>query len=226
MSNMYYKITPWNIFKGCRFDCSYCKPSFQAQAKRQKHNCMKCYNFEPHEHPERFYKMPNGKIIWPGSSGDITFADPTIFSILISPITAHIEKTFYLQSKNPECFKSQLHKFSGLKNLILITTLETNRDKDYHLISKAPCPSVRAHDFMQLKWPRKIITIEPIMDFDIDEFIIMITNINPEAVYIGYNSHPKAVPLPEPPLKKTMELIENLKWHNITVKEKLIRKAI
>ena len=35
-SNMYAEAKTWNPFKGCAFDCVYCVPSFQRQAKRQK----------------------------------------------------------------------------------------------------------------------------------------------------------------------------------------------
>jgi hypothetical protein len=37
---------------GCHFDCTYCVPTFKAQARRQKKNCMRCYGYEPHEHPD------------------------------------------------------------------------------------------------------------------------------------------------------------------------------
>jgi hypothetical protein len=40
-SNMYADAKTWNPFKGCRFDCTYCVPSFQRQAKRQMHLCSK-----------------------------------------------------------------------------------------------------------------------------------------------------------------------------------------
>ena len=36
---------------GCTNGCSYCWA--RRQAKRQKHNCKKCYDFVPHLHPER-----------------------------------------------------------------------------------------------------------------------------------------------------------------------------
>ncbi len=46
-SNMYAGAKTWNPFKGCQFDCTYCVPSFQRQAKRQLHNCQKCYGYTP-----------------------------------------------------------------------------------------------------------------------------------------------------------------------------------
>lgn len=47
--NMYIlSAKQWNPFVGCKFDCLYCRTSFQRQAKRQKHNCIDCYNYKPH----------------------------------------------------------------------------------------------------------------------------------------------------------------------------------
>ena len=219
---MYLAVTPWNVFKGCRFQCSYCKPSFQAQAKRQLHNCRACYDFTPHEHKERLGKMPKGDIIWPGSSGDISFCDSGFLQRIIIKTWWNLDKTYYFQSKNPKCFNQYLRGFSP--KTILLTTLETNRDVGYDKISKAPPPSVRARDFAALPWPRKIVTIEPIMDFDIVDFFEMIMACKPEAVYIGFNSKPKAVRLPEPDLFQARNLIKILKSEGIQVIEKTMRE--
>jgi hypothetical protein len=229
---MYSEVVPWNVFKGCEFQCVYCVPSFQAQAKRQKKNCMRCYRFEPHTHPERAHKLPKGKIIWPGSSGDIAFCRILFLDeVILSAITDHQDRTFYLQSKKPAIFSALFNypmcvTFEMFSNLILLTTLETNRDEGYEKISKAPPPSIRARDFAAIPWPRKIITIEPIMDFDHTEFLGMIYAAKPEAVWIGYNSRPKTVHLPEPSLAKTQKLIRYLREAGIEVKEKLMREAV
>ncbi len=42
-SRMYKGAKTWNPFKGCLFDCSYCRPTFKAQAKRPK--CENCSMF-------------------------------------------------------------------------------------------------------------------------------------------------------------------------------------
>jgi hypothetical protein len=72
---------------------------------------------------------------------------------------------------------------------------------------------------------RTYITIEPIMDFDMGEMLSWIDKIQPEFVYIGYNSRDSAKKhLPEPSLAKTEALISVLE--KITeVRLKLIRKA-
>ena len=111
-------------------------------------------------------------------------------------------------------------------NVILITTLETNIDQEYDKVSKAPLPSKRYEEFKNLAWERKTVTIEPIIEFDHDIFLNWIININPETVWIGYNSRPKSVQLNEPSLEKTKEFIEALRKNNIIVKEKEMRESI
>jgi hypothetical protein len=102
--------------------------------------------------------------------------------------------------------------------------LETNRDGFCEKVSKAPTPSFRYEVFKNLNYPRKIVTLEPLMDFDIDVFVEWIVGINPEAVFIGYNSHPKQVKLIEPPMEKTLDLIVALKNKGIRVLTKELRQ--
>lgn len=94
----------------------------------------------------------------------------------------------------------------------------------YNEISKAPLPSERYKDFLNLQWDKKIVTIEPIMDFDLDTFVKQIVSIKPKVVFLGYNSHPKSVPLPEPKWNKTLGLMCSLRKHGIEVLPKEIPK--
>jgi len=137
---MYHEVKTWNPFKGCLFDCSYCRPSFQAQAKRQLHNCMDCYNYVPHEHPERLNKIPSAEIIFTCGNSDISFCSPDFTRQIIESIKRHPQKTFYLQSKRPAYFEQFLSDLPA--NVIILTTLETNRDNGYREVSKAPAPSI------------------------------------------------------------------------------------
>ena len=131
-------------------------------------------------------------------------------------------RIWFIQSKDPKYFEQFLPYLP--KNTILLTTLETNRDGFCAAIGKAPPPSYRYEAFKNLKYPRKIVTIEPIMDFDLDIFTDWIININPEAVFIGYNSYPKQVHLTEPSMEKTLDLIVALKNKGIRVLAKELRK--
>jgi hypothetical protein len=68
-------IKQWNAIVGCNFDCIYCEQSFKRQMKRQKQNCMDCYNYIPHFH-ENYLNQPlpktrNDEFIWSCSSSDI-----------------------------------------------------------------------------------------------------------------------------------------------------------
>jgi hypothetical protein len=71
-----------------------------------------------------------------------------------------------------------------------------------------------------LDYPRKVLTIEPLIDFDPDEFAQPIIQLDPEYVWIGFDSHSKDVIYPEPPMPKVKALIEALKKAGAKVKLK------
>jgi len=187
--------------------------------KRQKHNCIKCYNYEPHYHPERLYqslpKTRGDEFIWCCSSGDISFAEEEWIDKIIERIKELPDRTFFFQTKDPSCF----YKYSFPDNVILGITLESNRD---YLITKAPFPWQRYNDFMRLDFERKIVTIEPIMQFDLDLFVDWIRDIAPIRVYMGYDT--KKSDLPEPKLSEFLELWSELNRFT-NVKSKLIREG-
>lgn len=217
----------WNVAVGCHFNCSYCKKSFQAQMKRQKplidkngkkRGCQLCYDFTPHFHENRLEdQLPrtNGdEFIWVCSSGDIaSFPNSWILQILLR-VREQSHKTFFFQSKRPKTFE----RFEFPDNVILGTTIESNRY--YTMISRAQRPDIRADDFYKLKHPRKFVTIEPIMDFDLDIMVDWMWIINPERIYIGYDT--KKSGLNEPSLVKTEELIKRLEKIT-TVKRKYMK---
>ena len=203
MTYMYKETKTWNPFKGCLFDCVYCKPSFQNQAKRQKHNCMKCYNYKPHYHPERLDKIPKANLVFACGNGDIHFADQFQKASILRAMQFRTKQTFLLQTKNPQC----LVGWRIPSNVIVGTTIETNRDtKD---ISKAPRTELRYMLLDSLKC-RKAVTLEPILDFDFDALVNWIWDINPEIVWVGYCNHSNGLNLDEPELDKTKKLIKNL----------------
>jgi len=201
---MYEKTKTWNPFKGCNFDCVYCKPSFKAQAKRQKHNCIKCYNYEPHMHDDRLDKIPKADLVFACGNGDIAFASDEEKKVILSVMEKHPKQTFLLQTKAPYT----LDGYRIPSNVIIGTTLETNRDTKH--ISKAPVTERRYRALRNLDCCRKSVTIEPILDFDFGIFREWIYNINPEIVWIGYANHTNGLNLVEPELNKTKQLITAL----------------
>jgi hypothetical protein len=225
MTRMYTDTKTWNPFKGCEYDCIYCRPSFQAQAKRHKHLCMKCYNYTPHYHPERLSKIPSADIVFVCGNGDISFADPDFTHKIIDSINEHNRrcphKIYYFQSKRPEYFEQFIPYFPS--NVKLVTTLETNRDEGYEVIAKAPLPSERYQQFLGLDYPQKIITTEPTLDFDLEVFASWVETIDPEYMWIGYNSKPRQVQLPEPSAEKLLAFTAALKQAGVQIKGKDLR---
>jgi protein gp37 len=146
-TNMYnLSVKQWNPFVGCEHECVYCKNSFQRQLKRWakgQGKCDKCASFEPHydkHRPRLEQKLPKTKhmqFIFTCSSGDIAFCSTEYLKEIITRIQSEPNKTFLIQSKDPGTFNRIIFP----KNVILGTTLETNRDKLCEGISKAPKPS-------------------------------------------------------------------------------------
>lgn len=200
-------IRQWNPFVGCRFNCIYCRRSFQAQLKRQKHRCISCYNYEPHEHPERLAQsLPitsYGQFIFTCANGDISFCSTAYLNKIVGRIHSEPDKTFLIQSKNPITF----HRIKWPDNVILGTTLETDTYDGYDVgmkISDAPDPAIRLSDFCYIQHPLKMITIEPVIDFNMKAMVLMMEQIKPCIIWIGYDT--KKAGLPEPPIEKVKEL--------------------
>jgi len=228
---MYANTKTWNPFKGCRFDCVYCTPSFQRQAKRLKKRCDECYKFSPHAHPERLTSsaIPSGvDTVFVAGNGDLAFAGKTAIPALCAVIREKNKTrpniTYYFQSKQPVCFAPYLSQLPA--NVVLVTTLETNRDHGYRSISKAPPPSVRHQQLKDLDYARKVITIEPVMAFDLEPFVSMIKQIQPEYVWLGFNTRPASVRLPEPSAAELEAFVDCLEQSGIDVRGKDLRGLV
>lgn len=199
--NMYGFIThTWNTVKGkCEFDCSYCY--------------MKRFPQKPVRFDEKELKtdLGTGNFIFVGSSCDM-FA-PGIPDEWIERILGYLvakqkrtNNTYLFQSKNPARFIEFLGRFPV--NPIFGTTIESNFD--YPEISKAPPINERVfymHKLSSLGY-RTMVTIEPILNFDVGPLVEMIQKINPEWVNIGADSGNNN--LPEPSKKKIAQLIYQL----------------
>jgi hypothetical protein len=175
---------------------------------------MDCYNYKPHFHYERLSKFPSADLIFACGNGDIAFCGQTEKALILDAIKTRPDKTFLLQTKNPEC----LWDFKIPDNVIVGTTIETNRcTRD---ISKAPETEKR---YTGLKYMhskiRKSVTIEPIIDFDLDILVQWIQEINPERVWIGFENHGNCLKDKEPAVEKVKELKSQLeKFTKVLIK--------
>jgi protein gp37 len=123
------------------------------------------------------------------------------------------ENTYLFHTKNPARVL-EIPMFQFPKESILCATIETNRDISG--ISLAPSPQERAAAMREWRGG-KMITAEPLMDFDVIGFADLILSCNPAQVNIGADSGKNG--LPEPSADKIAALIEVLKTRTI-VKQK------
>lgn len=190
----------WNTVKGkCPHGCHYCY--------------MKRWGEQPILHfdeKELKIDLGEGNFIFVGSSCDM-FANEIPLEWITETLThcAGFNNTYLLQSKNPERLYSLKRFFP--ESVVLGTTIETNRI--FKEMCNSPSPANRAWWMSILRSYKTMVTIEPIMNFDIDEFSTMIIACNPQWVNIGANTNSK-VKLPEPSPEKIKALIDRLK--NIT----------
>jgi len=128
---------------------------------------------------------------------------------------------YLFQSKNPDRIYT-LRRFLP-PDVVVGTTIETNRY--YRKMGRAPSVAERAWNILQLSLLdiKTIITVEPIMDFDVDKLVGIIKAAEPTWVNIGANTNSK-VKLPEPSPGKVKDLIEELSvFTEVKVKSNLKR---
>lgn len=216
------RIRTFNPVHGCRFGCYGGKCWASRMAKRLQAAGVRGYErgFEPTFHPELLdRKFKECEVVFVGSMGDISFFPLEVHRQIIERTVAKNPKTlFFFETKNPAIYCEWIPFLP--ENVILSTTIETNRD---HGLSKAPKPEVRYEAFKDLPWPRKHVSIEPIMDFDLDVFVSWIREVSPMMVSVGYDNY--RCGLPEPALDKALRLIAELERFTM-VERKALREPI
>lgn len=165
---MYGFVThTFNIVKGiCPHNCSYCY-------MRRHWPRMSAPRLDESEFRTI---MGDGDFVFVGSSIDMFAAGISAQWVKRSLDYCRMfdQASFLFQSKNPGRFKGFLFP----QNTTLCTTLETNRRPYKLILGNCPTPEKRLQDFMGLLF-QKMITIEPVMDFDTDVFLNWIRAIEP-----------------------------------------------
>lgn len=205
--NMYPFVThTWNAIKGkCPHDCAYC------YMKRFKQNDLRL------DRKEFKTKLGQDNFIFVGSSCDMWAEDiPAYWIFETLDCCRKFENKYLFQTKNPARMLDFINELL-VPDCIIGTTIETNRD--YPEMGKTPSTINRALALKELSnnFP-VMVTIEPVMNFDVPMMELYIGACNPAWVNIGADS--KNSGLPEPGADKINELIKNLKLAGIEVKTK------
>lgn len=207
--NMYEFVShTFNVVKGeCYHNCSYCfmKKWGRLNPMRFDRNELKT-------------NLGEGNFIFVGSSCDM-FAS-NVSSEWIAEVLAfcdQFDNRYLLQSKNPERYE----EFSISDKFVLGTTIES--DRYYPLIyGNSPEPFNRALAMGRAGIDRKsFVTIEPVLDFDVQEFVYFLREARPNWISIGADSGNNKLPEPSP--VKLSALISALNFTEIRIKKNLRR---
>jgi len=216
-SNMYSFCThTWNTVKGkCPHDTEY------------GYCYMKKWGEQPELHfdeKELKTNLGTGNFVFTGSSCDL-FAT-AIPSEWIYDTLEHckgFDNKYLFQSKNPENIWTWRHNLPEIS--IVGTTIESNRT--FKEMCNAPDVIDRAVAMLKLsRLYKTCLTIEPVMDFDIDSLADLIETCSPSWVNIGANTNNK-VKLTEPSPEKVTALIDRLStFTKVKIKSNLKRLMV
>ena len=226
IGNMYEWLdATWNPLAGhCEHECRYCYVEAMKTNPVLHDKYSGEYRIVEHELKQNLYKFGDDITIFVQNMGDLFAKDvPSEYIERVLEYCNKFDKNTYLfQSKNPIRFNEFKNKFPP--NLILGTTIES--DKEVDGLSKAPNVVQRAKDFMTATIGFKtLLSIEPILDFDMETFVEMIKDIEPDVLSIGADSK-KTPDLDEPNRVKLLSFLHRIDdefYGKISIKSNLAR---
>ena len=211
--NMFDWVThTWNTVKGqCPHGCRYC---YMKRWGKQKPARLDETEFKTN--------LGEGSTIFVGSSCDL-FAEGIPFEWISKTLKhcAKFDNTYLLQSKNPE--RIDQFMYSLPKSVIVGTTIETNLPNKY--MGATPSPASRCFSMSNLSAHgfNTVVTIEPIMRFNLNPMVELVRKCSPKWVNIGANTDNKTK-LPEPSQYDIVSLINELtKFTEVKIKSNLGR---
>lgn len=216
--NMYDWVTHTHEFIGgeCPHRCSYCYMDNPRFGRHPKYT-------GPIRLLEDEFSVNYGtaRTIFVGNKNDM-FAD-AVPSEWILRILEHCRKfdcNYVFQTKNPVRFGEFCNYFP--ERTTLGTTIETNRCT--YDISKAPSPIMRSRSIRrQYHYYTKFITVEPILDFDVDEFSHLLLSPGVDFINIGADSKGNELNEPHPDKIRELLVILRKNHHDIRIKPNLYR---
>ena len=207
--NMYDFVETWNPLAGeCSHKCSYCYRNKMMRFPTIK----KKYTGKPRLDDNAMKKnLGKGNYWFVCSMTDLFAADVPNDCIerILEYIRKYANNKYLLQTKNPESLLFWLAEVLSL-DIVPCVTFETNRTMYQHFSGGQLFKDrLECLEVINVFFPFTMITIEPIIDFDLKEFVSMINKSSPNQVNIGADSGNNN--LPEPSKEKTLELIKELK---------------
>lgn len=231
--NMYPWVTHTHshIMGACAHACKYCY--VQAMAKKYPNLSLR-YSGEPKlDSAELNVDYGKGKTIFVEHMSDILAPNVPIEMVraVIYHCRRYPENTYVFQTKNLRRYWEVMDDLP--ENAVLGTTIETNRPMRPVIkndgsgytagISNAPDPFERSAEMAKIRSSTlhpTFVTIEPILDFDLNTLAEMVGIIRPMFVNIGADSkHTEG--LDEPTRQQVLDLVDRLKMHyGIEVRDK------
>lgn len=199
----------WSPIRGCSHQCSYCYVRKSGDLPEI-----------PVLNAEDFPDLGRGRTIFVGHMCDMFSAatrDEDIYTVLNH--CRAFDNEYVFQTKNLRRLLTFAYADRLPTRRIIGTTVETNRADLIAEVSKAPPPSERIALIREAaKTSHMFITIEPILDFDVDEFAQMIWNSPMDFVNIGADS--KGHGLKEPSKEKLLKFISLLQKAGVEIRAK------
>jgi DNA repair photolyase len=209
----------WNPIVGCLHHCSYCWAKRLVETKLKDTRRYKD-GFKPELFEHELEKRFRNKFVFVTDMGDL-FGNwvPSEWIIkVIDAIKKSPSSLFLFMTKNPKRYNEFLSLYPD--NVVLGATIESNREYN---VSNTPKAAERYQALRDLKFNNKMVSVEPIMDFDLETFVQWISDIKPILIHVGYDNYSNN--LVEPPLSKTKQLIDNLRKFTavkiLTLREKV-----
>jgi len=211
--NMYGFVTHiWNPVKGkCGYDCSYC---YVKRINKRFGRELR----EPYLDEKELYALNvRGGYVFVCSSCDLFHDDiPSEWIRKVRSVTEDnpaFHNQYLWHTKNPKRALEFQDRFGD--NDMLCVTIESHYN--YSDISKAPLPANRFGSLSHWEKPW-MLTIEPVLDFDVEIMKDLIAWNVPVQVNIGADSGRNSLPEPSP--EKLKEFIDWLESKGVTVHRK------
>jgi len=219
MTRMFAEVRmTWNPVVGCEHNCSYCYARNLALGRLSR--LPQYQDFKPYLVKAELLSSFRSGLIFVSDMGDLwgQWVPREWIEQVLAVVDRSPNATFMMLTKNPLRYMEFVRQFPP--NVILGATIESNLP--YPAITDAPDPGSRAWALACIPWDRKFVSIEPILDFDLNVLPQRIELVKPQFVYIGYDNWGNN--LPEPTLEKTKELIKALERFT-EVRIKTLREA-